>query len=351
MSLDQSLEELKRRLALEPSNRALRIHYEQSHSRVHGHGPYPTFDLASPMLPVQYGDYYIYEVRQDGIDSIGSYPVHSYHGRNRITHESVQLRVFPIEQNEGHYSLYTELSSQFQMIPEFKNPTILPILDFDHRNNQTFYIARACPEGEGLLSVLKRSPSLKWRLDSFLMIAKACRDIHEELIIHGSLRSENVFVSKSGNAHLWFWDEEWTLLLNSHLSRILTIPTASPSIAKRHMACQSPEYANLGEIGMASDVYQLGIILFEMLTERISGTQRSESLRSIFQFEPTQRILRDTDLGAQIPSELSKKIQIVCNKALSIKPEHRYQSVAELIEDYQQILQDHHEPRYLPPRS
>lgn len=351
MSFDQSFEELKRKLAQEPQNTSLRNQFEQSYLRVHRGNLYPQIDFRETVFPAQFGDYYIYEEKRECIDQIGSYPVRSYHGKNIHSQKTVQLRRFPLNHEESHYSLQTELTSHFQMIPEFKNSTILPILDFDNFEDSCFYVARACPEGEGLLKYLKRSASLDWRLKSFLAIGKACRDIHEELIIHGSLRAENIFVANSAKAHLWFWDEEWTLLLNSHLSRISSAPITGMIAARRHLACQSPEYTKVGEIGIASDVYQLGLLLFEMLTEDISGTRRSGSKASFLQLEPKKRILEQSGKGALIPQKLRDKLQSICDTALAPKPEDRYQSVDKLIEDYQQILQGHHEPRYKSPRS
>lgn len=352
MSLDQSLEEIKRRLALETQNTVLRTQYEQAFIRLHGRSPYPDFDIDQPRFPAQYGDYYLYEEKKECIDQVGSFPVRSYHGKHSRSQETVQLRIFPIGESEDQYSLFTELKSQFQMIPQFENPTILPVLDIDFLGNSQLYIARACPEGQGLLSYLKSSPSLTWRLHSFLDIAKACQDIHNEMVIYGSLRAENIFVSKADQAHLWFWDEEWTILLNRHLSRLLNIPIARLLTARRHMATQSPEYLQTVDLAIYSDTFQLGILLFEMLTGEISGTRRRQSTSSFFQAQTRKRLLRETEKGALIPSDLQEKLQVICDRALSLNVEQRYQTVEAMIEEVKQALAgDDCEPRYKAPRS
>ncbi|MDF1667472.1 MAG: protein kinase [Planctomycetota bacterium] len=336
---------------LEPHDSGLRTQFEQIHLRIHGSLPYPQMDFRETVFPARFGDYYLYEEKQECIDQIGSYPVKSYHGKNIHSQKTVQLRRFPLKQDDSQYSLLTELSSHIQMVPDFNNSTILQVVDFDSFDNHCFYVARACPQGTGLLEYLKRSPSLAWRLDSFLQIAKSCQDIHEELVIHGSIRAENIFISDLGKAHLWFWDEEWTLLLNSHLSRISSTPITTMKAARRHLACQSPEYTKVADIGVASDVYQLGLLLYEMLTEDISGTRRSGSKPSFFQLEPRKRILEQSDKGSRIPQKFRNKLQSICDTALAPHAKDRYKSVATLIHDYQQILQGHHEPRYNTPRS
>ncbi len=201
------------------------------------------------------------------------------------------------------------------------------------------------------------------RLALFLQVARAVDYAHRNLIIHRDLKPSNILVSTDGYAKLLDFgiakpfseDEQGGLELTRPEARVMTPVYASPEQVRGDL------------VTTASDVYQLGILLYLLLAGRwpyrLCEARPLEVIRAICEDEPTRPSsmlgpdpeTREPTTGAPPPTPeelaeargttpgrlrrlLAGDLDNVVLMALRKEPERRYRSVAQLIDDVERYL-------------
>jgi serine/threonine protein kinase/Tfp pilus assembly protein PilF len=213
------------------------------------------------------------------------------------------------------------------------HPNIITIHEIGEAENRPF-IATEYIEGETLHRRLRGEPmSLKSVLDAVIQIASALQAAHEANIIHRDIKPENVMLRPDGLIKVVDFgiakvtepltpaevdSEAATLLEPEHTSPGTIIGTAS---------YMSPEQARGLTVDARTDIFSLGVILYEMLTGRkpFAGETSMDSLVSLLQKEPAP--IRDAmpDVPAEIERIVSKQLRKNCDE--------RYQTVRDLLVD------------------
>jgi non-specific serine/threonine protein kinase/serine/threonine-protein kinase len=210
----------------------------------------------------------------------------------------------------------------------------------------------------------KRLP-IEQRLRLFLQVCDAIHYAHQNLIIHRDIKPGNILVRPDGTAKLL--DFGIAKLMNPELGSVVAERTAT---SMRMMTPQyaSPEQVKGDAVTTASDVYLLGIVLYELLTGhrpyemREQGTM--EAVRAVSQGEPqrpsealfrvketltiegARKITRNINIVSFArkcePSKMVKRLQgdldAIALRALRRNPKERYQSAAQLAEDIRNHL-------------
>ncbi len=196
-----------------------------------------------------------------------------------------------------------------------------------------------------------RGLDLERRLELLLEVCAAVRHAHQHLIVHRDLKPSNILVDRAGRVKLL--DFGIAKLLDPALSD----PAAPPAATRAGLLPMTPEYAApeqvRGEtITTATDVYALGLLLFELLTgrraRRIGGRAPAEIERAICDVElvrPSTAIVAPIPDGAVSGTAMSKSdlrrlrrrlagdLDTVVLKAAALNPAERYSSVDALAED------------------
>jgi len=148
-------------------------------------------------------------------------------------------------------------------------------------------------------------------------IAEALAVAHSAGIVHRDIKPSNVMQAEDGSAKLL----DFGIAIRSSASPLLTPPLDAGSVAY-----MSPEHARLEgtEIDGRSDVFSLGVVLYEALTRSLpfQGKSQDQVLDAIQRSSPTPIRRR----AAWVPKDL----EVICHKALEKNPEDRYQSAAHL---------------------
>lgn len=179
-------------------------------------------------------------------------------------------------------------------------------------------------------------PQLEDRLELFTRVVDGIEHAHQNGIVHRDLKPANVLVDEDGEPKIIDFglaravDEDSDLMsMHTRTGQLMGTPVY-----------MSPEQfsGRSIEVGLASDVYSLGVVLFELVTGELpyalNGLDVLETARVVREQPPRQ--LRKSD------SQLQDDLGTIVSKALQKQPEHRYESAASFAADLRRYLR--HEP-------
>lgn len=198
------------------------------------------------------------------------------------------------------------------------HPNICTTYEIDEAEGQTF-IAMAYIEGQSLEEKIKsRPPSVQEAADLAIQVAEGLQEAHERGIIHRDIKSANIMVNKKGQAKIMDFGLA-KLTGRTRLTKTAVVMGTVPYM--------SPEQA-LGEaVDHRTDIWSLGVVLYEMLTGRIPFEAAHEAalIHKIIYDDPA-----DVEtLNPEVPRGLS----MIVSRAMAKKKEYRYASVSEMLRD------------------
>ncbi len=172
--------------------------------------------------------------------------------------------------------------------------------------------------------------SIAQRLELFRSVCEAVRYAHTQALIHRDLKPPNILVTAEGAVKL----------LDFGIARRL-LETASPSQTKTVWNPLTPAYAAPEQIRsepatVSSDVYSLGVILYELLTSHLpfetAGRSPAQIEQTIMHEEAPKPSSRTVSMG-RLPKSVWADLDVLCLTALHKEPARRYASVEALIRD------------------
>ncbi len=209
-----------------------------------------------------------------------------------------------------------DLRHEPRLLAALNHPNIVTIHTAD-KIDGTFFIVMEYVKGESLEAVLDREKSLDTRraIEYAKQILKGVAHAHEAQIIHRDLRPANVLISESGVCKVADFGTS-RLLERSHATTVIGSPP--------YMA---PE-AFQGRAVLASDIYSVGVMLYQMLTGALPyfSPNPAQIERLVAQGRCTPPKLRNS----QVPRDVSDIVMNALNPELG----ERYQSAGEMLADF-----------------
>ncbi len=193
------------------------------------------------------------------------------------------------------------------------------------------FLALEFVEGCAIDEYCRRVPlDLKARLGLFLQVANAVAYAHAQLIIHRDLKPTNILVTETGDVRLL--DFGVAALLEqgqAHASKLTEL--SGRALTLRYA---SPEQVRDEPLSTATDIYSLGVVLYELLTEspayRPQRDTRGAIEEAILNCDPQR-----PSVAAATPwrTQLKGDLDTILLKTLKKRPEDRYATVNELVDD------------------
>jgi formylglycine-generating enzyme required for sulfatase activity len=214
-----------------------------------------------------------------------------------------------------------------QAASELDHPNICTIHEIDETEAGQMYIAMAYYRGESLKDRIKRGPlEVNEALETAIQLARGLEKAHQRSIIHRDIKPANILMTEDGLAKI----VDFGLARLGGTTRVTRTGTTMGTVAY-----MSPEQAQGHEVDQRTDLWSLGVVLYDMLAGQLpfKGEREASLLYSIVH-EPPQRL---KSLRPNVPPELDRIVQ----RALEKKPESRYPSAAEMLKDltgYQESL-------------
>ena len=198
------------------------------------------------------------------------------------------------------------------------HPNICPVYEISEAEGKTF-ISMAFIEGESLEPRIERGPlPLKEALDIGRQIAEGLEAAHDKGVVHRDIKPANVMVDAKGRATIM----DFGLARLTEASRLTKANQTMGTVAY-----MSPEQAQGMEVDHRSDLWALGVVLYEMVRGQrpFQGEYDQALLFEIVHQEPEPL----TGVRAGVPMEL----EFIAGKCLAKDPKDRYQTAADAIVD------------------
>jgi len=234
-------------------------------------------------------------------------------------------------------------ASEQRTLAQLNHPSIAQIYDADTLPDGTPWFVMEHVEGAPLTEYCQiHDCSIDERLRLFRSVCEAVQYAHGNAVIHRDLKPSNIFVKKDGTVRLL--DFGIAKQLES-----LDVPVDQTMTGLRLLtpAYAAPEQIRGERVGIHTDVYSLGVILYQLLTAQLpfdlSNLTPAEAATVITEHEPGKPSAAVKRAGTKAEvSALSKgawaDLDVLCLTAMHKDPQRRYRSVEGLIRDIDHYL-------------
>ncbi len=233
----------------------------------------------------------------------------------------VAIKVLKQEFSENA-NFVSKFRTEAQAAAGLMHPNIVNVYDVGEENG-IYYFVMELVEGITLKKYIEKKArlSVKEAISIAIQVSMGIEAAHNNHIIHRDIKPQNVMISKEGKVKV----------TDFGIAKAATSNTVTSNVMGS-VHYTSPEQARGGYSDEKSDIYSLGITMFEMLTGRVpfnGETTVAIAIKHIQEELPSPR-----EYVPEIPISVEQIVFKCCQKS----PDRRYQSMAELIDDLKQSL-------------
>jgi len=235
--------------------------------------------------------------------------------------DKVLNRLVAVKTMVPHYAQNQEFAERMieevQMVSELNHPNICKVLEADC-DNGNYFIAIDYVRGINLKDRIRRTApfSISYAVDIAIAVGMAMEYAHRQGVVHGDIRPQNVLTDPDGQVKLTDFGTERALS---------AFPNIRESVMLRSVHYMAPEVIRGEAPQPASDIYSLGVILYEMLTGSVpydAPTSAAIAARTLQDPVPSPQI-RNTG----VPAILNEIVM----KAMHKDPAERFETAADMV--------------------
>ncbi len=212
-----------------------------------------------------------------------------------------------------------------EAVAMLSHPNIVQVYDVSSSDNAN-YIVMELIDGITLKQYMEKKGVLNWKetLHFGIQIAKALEHAHSRSIVHRDIKPHNVMVLKNGSVKV----------TDFGIARVMSKSNTLTKEALGSVHYISPEQAKGGWVDNRSDLYSLGVVMYEMMTGRPPYDGES----------PVAVAIQHINGGAPMPSTLNPNLpaglEQIIMRAMALNPDERYSSATELLKDMDEFRKD-----------
>lgn len=266
----------------------------------------------------------IIDNRYEILEMIGSGGMATvYKAKCRVLNRNVAIKVLK-DSLKSDMDVIRRFNTESRAAARLSHPNIVQVYDVGESDGLD-YIVMELVDGITLSEYIKNKGRLLWEeaCNYAIQIASAIACAHENHVIHRDIKPHNVIMSKDGTLKVADFGIAQAATSD-------TLVAGKSSMGSVHYI--SPEQARGGYTDERSDLYSLGVVLFEMLTGELPFVGENPVSVALMKLEQEPRDCRE--LNQYIPDSVAK----ITMKAISKEQHSRYQSALAMIDDLETLM-------------
>jgi tRNA A-37 threonylcarbamoyl transferase component Bud32 len=259
-----------------------------------------------------------------------------YRARDTRLGRNVALKVLPPElmRNEERRRRFVH---EARAAAAVNHPAIAPIYDIEVEGDSTFIVMEFVDGSTVRALVARGELDTTSALEVAIQVGDALARAHEAGIVHRDIKSDNIMVTKDGHPKILDFGLAKLLDLGGDddgATRLETMAATQAGVVLGTVSYMSPEQARGLPADRRSDIFSLGVVLYEMLTGKLpfAGQSALDTMHAIA-FDPTQPL-------TSIRTDLPFALQRIVDRCLEKKPENRYQNMHDTVADLRSVRRE-----------